>query len=199
MEKTFSKIDPWDDIDSSYNSSKFSRQLKLIKQYAPKSLLEVGCSEGVFTQLLADYVQNINAIDVSDKAIIRAKLRCKDKRNVIFFCTDITVLKFSRQYDMILLAEVLSYVIWCNSLLEIGYLFERFIRSLRHNGKIVIVNTIQQKDIITNKDIIEYYPWTRNAYYSILETLGMKRIYYKTYSGIKNEQKRKYEIVVYGK
>lgn len=199
MEDLYIKQDPWGDLNSKYNETKFARQLKNIRKYQPKSVLEVGCGEGIFTRLMGNASYAVDAVDVSEKAIERAKVRCKDYKNIKFYCSDVVKFTLPKRYDMILLSEVMGYIIWLNNILDVGLWLTSLISSLNNGGKLVIVNTSEAKDLASGKDIVEYYPWARHSYFAILGDLGMKKISTKIYTGKKAGQARKYEIVIFSK
>ena len=199
MEEIFKKYDPWDDLNSKYNDTKFKRLLDLIEKYQPKNLLEIGCGEGIFTRLLGNYNFKVDAVDISSRAIKRAIKGCKKFNNIKIHLSDIIKFNFIQKYDVILASEVMGYIISFNSILDVGLWLLKVVEYLNFNGKLIIVNTTEIKDVKTGQDEIEYYTWARGSYYSILKSIGMKHTLKRTYSGVKNQTSRKYEIVVFSK
>lgn len=63
--------DPWNYRSSPYERQKYERTLACALQWrsASESALEVGCSVGVFSQMLAKHFDKVTAIDVSKEAL----------------------------------------------------------------------------------------------------------------------------------
>jgi 2-polyprenyl-3-methyl-5-hydroxy-6-metoxy-1,4-benzoquinol methylase len=199
MKKLYKQSDPWSVASNPYNDKKYKRELNIIKKYKAKSILELGCGEGVLTKMLASVLEKVDAIDISEEAIKRAKDNTSDFKNITYYCSDITKYEIENNYDVILASEILGYVIWFNTLLDVGFFLERVVNSLNSTGIFLIVNTIEQKDAKTGKDKIQYRRWGWEAYYTMLRYMGMTYVYKKRYSGVKNDELRKYEISVFQK
>jgi SAM-dependent methyltransferase len=75
--------DPWSFATSDYEAEKYGRSLAAIRPHYASGL-EIGCSIGVFTQRLARHCDDLTAIDISDIALARARLRCADESKVHF-------------------------------------------------------------------------------------------------------------------
>ncbi|MCA1716281.1 MAG: nodulation S family protein [Actinobacteria bacterium] len=76
--------DPWDFETSEYERDKYERTLSVLarRQRSYRRALEVGCSIGVFTAMLAPLCGELLAVDVSEKAITVAQQRLADFPNV---------------------------------------------------------------------------------------------------------------------
>lgn len=199
MEKIFESKDPWNDSGSEYSEIKFLRQIEYLDRLKPKKVMEIGCGEGIMTYLMGNKSYQVDAVDISLRAIKRAKQRCKRFKNIFFYRSDATDFSPSKKYDVILISEVMSYIVWLKTVLEMGSWFVKLSNSLENKGKIIITNTISIKDAKSGKDVIEYFTWVRYAYFAILRDLGFRIISRKVYSGVKNNQNRKYEIVIFAK
>ena len=58
------------------------------------------------------------------------------------------------------------------------------------------------QEVVKSKDLedkIVYYKWARQAYYTILKEMDMKIVYNKQFRGVKNNDLRKYEIIIFQK
>lgn len=102
--------DPWK-LTSPVENYRFEKTNELILQFFGKinSLLEVGCGEGFQSVHLVKICNELIGIDVSHRAIERAKLKCPKAR---YFCCDIysdEILKYS-PYNLVVACEVLYYV-----------------------------------------------------------------------------------------
>jgi len=199
MENLYQIPDPWKS-DSFYNQKKRKKQLNLISKCKHDKILEVGCGEGFLTKELAKICKTIDAIDISQNAILRAKKYCQGYKNIRFCCKNFINFKPCKtKYDIILLSEVFGYFLGELSFLDVGFLLERIIKSLKKKGVLIFVNTILHKKGITSEDKIVYYKWARQAYYTILKEMDMKIVYNKQFRGVKNNDLRKYEIIIFQK
>ncbi len=108
-ETTFSKPDPWN-YDSEYEVAKRNHVLELLPEGRILSALEVGCAEGHFTALLSPRVVELTAIDISERALERAKTRCAMARNITFIRCDIHERIPDGAFDLIICTEVLYYL-----------------------------------------------------------------------------------------
>ena len=82
-EAVYRKPDPWA-YGSDYEQLKYRRTLSLLPATPIAKALEVACSEGRFTAMLASKVGHLVASDISPTALERAKERCRDIGNVEF-------------------------------------------------------------------------------------------------------------------
>ncbi|MBI2487673.1 MAG: glycosyltransferase [Deltaproteobacteria bacterium] len=116
FEKLFSKHpDPWN-YTNPYEQTKYQQTLSLIPDGLIEEALELACAEGHFTVQLATRVKHLLAADISQIALSRAAERCKNFKNVVFQCIDITKDPIPGQFDLIVCSEVLYFVGDCNQL-----------------------------------------------------------------------------------
>ncbi|MFN7930693.1 MAG: SAM-dependent methyltransferase [Blastocatellia bacterium] len=71
--------------------------------------LEIGCSEGAFTQLLAPRCDSLLALDISSVALERAKERCHELRQVKFYEWNLSCDPAPGTFDVITVMDVLEY------------------------------------------------------------------------------------------
>ena len=104
-------FDSWHQDDMRLLTKQIS--LVLLNRYNFNNVLDVGCGKGAFTHLLKKENNQVTGIDVSKTAIKRAKAKFAD---ISFNCVDLTkdpfkkMPFFSKQYDLIVFMEVLSYL-----------------------------------------------------------------------------------------
>lgn len=102
--------DPWGYQKHWYEK----RRRQLIAAMLPNEklgrVLEIGCSTGLITRLLASRAGTVLAIDVSAKAVELARARLQDLRNVQVVHTDITRGWPQQGFDHILLCDVAYYL-----------------------------------------------------------------------------------------
>jgi 2-polyprenyl-3-methyl-5-hydroxy-6-metoxy-1,4-benzoquinol methylase len=104
--------DPWNYRWSPYEHQKYDRVLACALKWrnSSESVLEIGCSVGVFSRLLADHFDKVTAIDVSKEALKAAARYHHSAKNVRFMHRDLQSLATDDQYDVIFCAEVLYYI-----------------------------------------------------------------------------------------
>lgn len=84
--------------------------LDQIAKIKPTNLLDVGCRDGSFTVKLSPYCQHITAIDISAKAIEKAKANYI-KPNIEYMCMDACKLDFAdRSFDLVIEREALHHI-----------------------------------------------------------------------------------------
>ena len=102
--------DPWGYQDSPYELTKYQQQIDLLPKKRFNKVLEIGCSEGCFTERLAPLCDSLTAIDISSVALDRAKNRLSEYNHIDFVEADINNYDIgSSQYDLIVCSETLYY------------------------------------------------------------------------------------------
>ncbi len=76
--------DPWNFTHSDYEARKYQKSLATLDRPSYAAALEIGCSIGVFTQMLAPKCGHLLSIDVSEKALAQARERNAGLANVTF-------------------------------------------------------------------------------------------------------------------
>jgi predicted TPR repeat methyltransferase len=103
--------DPWRFASSAYERAKYAHTVAALDGRRFDRALEVGCSIGVFTAALADVAGEVLAIDVSERALERARRRLSGDEHVRF-----ARMAFPEQpgdddgWDLVVCAEVLYYL-----------------------------------------------------------------------------------------
>lgn len=102
--------DPWEYETSDYERAKYRHTLAAIGDARYAHALEVGCSIGVFTSLLAECCRRVTAIDFSPRALALARRRLAAHPDVC-----VREAQFPRQvprgpFDLIVCSEVLYYL-----------------------------------------------------------------------------------------
>jgi len=95
-----------------YERTKYERTLSLIRAWRTgrTSALEIGCSVGVFTAMMAEDFDEVFAIDIANEALALAKAEVAGRGRVTYLRSDVLNLDAGRRFDVILCAEVLMYV-----------------------------------------------------------------------------------------
>src|SRR5262249_2966819 len=100
--------DPWNYLCSPYERGKYDHALARTLKWRKASdcVLEIGCSIGVFSKMLAAHFNEVTAIDFSSEALRAAADYTRSSRNIRFVCVDLRSVKPDRQYDVIICAEI---------------------------------------------------------------------------------------------
>lgn len=112
MNRLYFLNDPWG-INSAAERFRFQETTRLIREKIAmhfRSILEVGCGEGLQTETLAPLCQQITGLDPSSKAIARA--RARGITNASFEVGDLTKWKrhSEARFELVTACEVLYYV-----------------------------------------------------------------------------------------
>lgn len=75
FEGLYAEDDPWHYEDSEYEKAKYAKTLAALPREKYCRGLEIGCSIGIFTRLLAERVERLDALDISRRAVARAAER----------------------------------------------------------------------------------------------------------------------------
>jgi SAM-dependent methyltransferase len=105
--------DPWNLEGDGYEQHKYATTLRQLPARPYRRILEVGCSEGTFTRLLAAAYPNaeITGIDISGRALDRARRRIgEDAHRVRFLRADVLSHRLDHRFDLVFCAETLYYL-----------------------------------------------------------------------------------------
>lgn len=135
-----SSEDPWNFETSTYEAAKYAATIAALPNKQKERVLEVGCSIGVLTQLLAQRCTHLLAIDVSKKALDIAARRCEHVRNVTFKKASFPRQLPTDQFNLIMISEVAYYLSATDWIAAIGTLYDR----LMSGGHIVLVHWLPE-------------------------------------------------------
>ncbi len=95
-----------------YETAKYARTLEiaLAARRARSSALEIGCSVGVFTRMIASEFDEVVAVDIADAALRQARAHVAGLGRVSYHRSDVLALDLGRRFDVVFCAEVLMYV-----------------------------------------------------------------------------------------
>ena len=109
-----------------YEQAKYTLTLNAMPKPRYRSALEVGCSIGVLTRLLASRCDAVLAIDAAQTPLVEARRRCADLPGVRFEQMFVPNQWPDGAFDLILLSEVVYYL----SREDVGRLAASVTRSL---------------------------------------------------------------------
>lgn len=132
--------DPWDFETSDYEANKYKATLNALPDEKYQSALEIGCSIGVFTKLLAKRCDNLVATDVSQKALDKAIERCKNLENIHFIKAKFPQELPQEKFSLIIVSEVAYYLSPEDWKLAMNKLFN----ITKENGNIVLCHWLPE-------------------------------------------------------
>lgn len=128
--------DPWRFETSDYEARKYAATLAALPQARYRNALEIGCAIGVLTALLAPRCEALLAIDVAERALARARARCRDMSWVTFRQLAIPGDFPPGSFDLILLSEVGYY--WSEPDLRLAR--DQIVAGLAPGGHLLLVH-----------------------------------------------------------
>ncbi len=102
--------DPWRMRTSDYEREKYIATIGLLPDRRIRSGLEVGCSIGVLTRLLAAHCENLLALDVDEVPLSRARQTCGECANVEFAKIVVPGEWPAGMFDLMVLSEILYFL-----------------------------------------------------------------------------------------
>lgn len=109
--------DPWNYETSAYEQAKYQRTLEALPEETGETL-ELGCSVGVFTAMLAPRATRLLAVDFSPTALAHAESRLAQRPNVTLDRRVLPEEMPDGRFDTIVCAEILYY--WNADLIRDG-------------------------------------------------------------------------------
>ncbi len=102
--------DPWNYRDSAYEREKYAATLGALPARRWDRALEVGCSIGVFSALLAERCERLVAIDFSARAVALAREHLVEGGNVEIVQASFPEQVPAGEWDLVVCSEVLYYL-----------------------------------------------------------------------------------------
>ena len=101
--------DPWNFETKPYEQQKYAATLEHLPRVRYSSALELGCSIGVLTRMLAARTQSLLSVDAAQIAVDAARARCADLPHVEVRRATLPDEFPAGQFDLILMSEVGYY------------------------------------------------------------------------------------------
>jgi 2-polyprenyl-3-methyl-5-hydroxy-6-metoxy-1,4-benzoquinol methylase len=139
--------DPWNYATVSYQGDRIRREVEMLDTVRGTArfgkALEVGCAEGMFTEMLAPRCANLLAADISSVALTRARHRLQNYEQVQFAQWDLRIDPIPGSYDLIVIIHTLEYI---RNPLYVRRARAKLVNSLRPGGYL-LVGTMKVADI----------------------------------------------------
>ena len=134
--------DPWRFRTSDYERRKYDATLRALGRARYDRALEVGCSIGVFTALLARRCDALLALDASTVALAAARAACADQLHVTFEAGMVPAGFPAGRFDLIVLSEVVYYL----DEADVRALADRCAEALTEHGEVVLCHWLGETD-----------------------------------------------------
>lgn len=112
FEMKYRRPNPWCYEATPYQQQKSGSVLTLLPKSCYWRALEIGCGEGGFSRKLLTERRAIElfGIDISERAIVRARARCADWPGAHFEAGDILRMPIKGSFDLVIVCELLYYL-----------------------------------------------------------------------------------------
>jgi SAM-dependent methyltransferase len=174
--------DPWELETSDFERERYARLVAMLDQSGYARILEIGCGAGTFTRFLAPRAERLLALDVSGKAIERARAAHGDLSQVEFRVANIMDynLKEEGPWDLIVMSETIYLLGWLYSFFDICWLASELFAATRHGGQLLLANA--QGEVCGPL----LHPSIIRTYHDLLPNVGYVLKTEETFRGQKN-------------
>jgi predicted TPR repeat methyltransferase len=135
--------DPWNLASSAYEAAKFDQTIAALRDRRYANALEIGCAHGVLTERLSGLCDKLLAVDISSKALAKAKDRVGDRPGVT-----LQLMAFPREtpastaFDLVMLSEVAYY--W--GIVDLDRAVEWLRSAVEPSGRVMLVHWLGETD-----------------------------------------------------
>lgn len=138
FEHKYRTPDPYEFSTNSYEQTKYHRTMDMLPQDRYEHVLELGCAEGVFTQMLTKRYAGaeIVGVDIAEAALARARTRCEGYPGISLRRANIVEDFPEGTFDLIFCAEVLYYL----GTRQREIVYKHLLGALAPSGTLVAVN-----------------------------------------------------------
>jgi SAM-dependent methyltransferase len=134
--------DPWGFASRDYEAAKYADTLAALGGKRARRALEMGCSIGVFTRLLAAQCDALVATEVSQTALDQARARCADLANVRFHLASSAAEGIDGAFDLMVLSEIVYY--WDDQ--DLAAVAQAIDGALAPGGRLLLVHWLGETD-----------------------------------------------------
>ena len=128
--------DPWNFATKKYEHQKYAVTLDNLPRERYRNALELGCSIGVLTQMLASRADQLLSVDAAQIAIDAARARCLNLTNVEIARATLPDEFPDGQFDLIVMSEIGYYF----ARPDLEKLAQRVTTALQNGGDLMLVH-----------------------------------------------------------
>ena len=128
--------DPWNFGNSAYESKRYARILRALGGRNYRRAFEPGCSIGILTSQLATVCARVEAMDISEIAVGKARQHWRSLRNIEFICGRLPHDFPDGPFDLIVFSE-LGYYFSEDALASLG---NALVQRLDRDGVLLAVH-----------------------------------------------------------
>jgi SAM-dependent methyltransferase len=143
--------DPWNYSTNPQEADRFRSAMELLDMVREngrfENAFEVGCSEGVFTAMLAPRCKSLLAVDISQVALCRAQQRCTGP-GVRFEQWNLFDSPAPVNLDLIVVMDVIEYFFYPP---DVRFARDKLVRALRPGGHLLVGNSRQSDMFETSR------------------------------------------------
>jgi len=129
--------DPWGYTRREYERVKYEATLEQIASRRYRSILEVGCSEGLFTRRLVELGEHVCGVDISQRALDRARGSLQSFDNVELRRIDVFRDSPDWTFELVICSEVLCFA---EDLEQLDAASRRLARWVEPGGTLLLVH-----------------------------------------------------------
>lgn len=179
----WSRGDYWQFETSEFERAKFQSQFALIADRHYPRALELGCGAGVFTRLLSTVCDDVTGVEISPKAVERARaMTPPELAQKIHYVAQNAMdfdLRQSGTYDLIVFSETLCYLGWLYPFFDVAWLAHELFGAVRPGGRLLMANTLGlENDYLLMPPVI-------HTYEDLFRNFGFQVEKQETFSGVK--------------
>lgn len=164
-------VDPYGTATSPYEQRKYADIVATLGDRRFARGLEIGCSEGVFTEMLAPFCDELVAVDISDIAVERARARLAGRAGVRVERRTLPLDFPEGGFDLIVCSDVLY--LWSSEVLDIG--LRTILSALRPGGLLLLQHFVGSFGAPVSGDEVHERAARLHADGSVLERLHAGR------------------------
>jgi len=143
-----SNPDPWGFTTSPYEQGKYAATLAALSRPTYAEALEVGCSIGVLTRLLAERCERLLALDVAQSAVEAARARCADSPHVTTLRAAVPAEWPAGRFDLVVLSEVLYFF----TPADLAAIAAHLVAALKPGAEVILVHWIGETNYPLSAD-----------------------------------------------
>ena len=156
--------DPWSFETSRYEQEKYTATIGAIPAGQYARALELGCSIGVLTAMLAERCEHLLSMDISETALAQARQRLSASSNVEFLHGGIPGDFPAGSFDLIIMSEVGYYL----SSGDLKRTRDLILQALAPQGLLILVHWTH---------FVADYPLTGDEVHEMFSTIGLNNIH----------------------